>query len=524
MTSGDPPLSAILRAIGRRIEAGHHPPNDAARARHAERLDEIVGRMAQLQANLSAVLGEEPSLVPGLPRDLAAVSAERADRAEAALAAAESLAGDAARRRARGVLLMVSGDLSVLDRVAALRDEAVACARAGRRAWQRTGAILAGSSEEMPVPQEQPLPIPLPPSGDEESTVRSPLPSAAPVLPAALPETGASQDGAGAPLPGLRRILANSFRFGEDRLLLAGRYEIRDLIGRGSFGTVLEAFDQSLGRLVAVKVMDMAQAASPEDAPERAEQHERFRREARAVGRLSHPGIVPVFDFGEVPDAAWIVMELVIGETLQVALRRDGPMVPPEARRIATELLEALSFAHGRGIVHRDVKAANVLLAATSDHGHGAVRLVDFGVARLEGSQATLVGEMVGTLSTMSPEQVRGGPVDHRADLWAAGVVLYQMLTGTRPFEGTSAALMNAILTEDPEPPSRRVPGVPAGYDAVIRRALAKPAEARFASAAEFIAALREIGATPAGPGRADAVQRGGFLARSLRRGLAREP
>jgi serine/threonine protein kinase len=250
---------------------------------------------------------------------------------------------------------------------------------------------------------------------------------------------------------------------------------------------VLEAFDRSLDRLVAVKVMGIGEAEGT------AEMQARFRQEARAVGRLSHPGIVPVHDFGEEPDAAWIVMELVIGETLQSTLRRGTPIAPPEASRIAAELLDALAFAHGRGIVHRDVKAANILLAASAEAGLGTVRLVDFGVAHLGDSQATTMGEMIGTLSTMSPEQVRCGRVDHRADLWAAGVVLYQMLTGTRPFAGGSAALINSILTEDPEPPSRRLATVPKAYDAIVARALAKAAEDRFQDAAAFIAALAGV-------------------------------
>nr|WP_245214688.1 serine/threonine-protein kinase [Pararoseomonas indoligenes] len=385
--------------------------------------------------------------------------------------------------------------------------------------------MLAGTPPEgVPAPPEPPpLAIAAVEAEEaEDATVRPPVRSPEPILPAALPTPAVRQDEGTAIPSGLRRILSNDFRFGEDRLVLAGRYELRDLIGRGSFGIVLEAFDQALGRLVAVKVMDIPQG----DAPETLELHERFRREARAVGRLSHPGIVPVYDFGEGSDTAWIVMELVIGETLQAVLRRDGAVSPPEATRIAIELLDALAFAHGRGIVHRDVKAANVLLAATTDHDHGAVRLVDFGVARLGDSQATVFGEMIGTLSTMSPEQVRGEAVDHRADLWAVGVVLYQMLTGTRPFGGEAAAVMNAILTRDPEPPSRHLAAVPVAYDAVIQRALAKSPDQRFSDAAEFIMALRKAGSPPPEePARPSAfLFPGGHLARTLQRRFARTP
>ncbi|MFH5926808.1 serine/threonine-protein kinase [Roseomonas xinghualingensis] len=482
----DVPLSLLLKAIAARHGTERRSgPNVVGPAQLAA----FHERIATLHALLVPILGTEATTPLPL---LCSIPPERIFAAEAALATAESYAGEAARRRATGMILMASGDFAVLAQVIACRDEAIACARAALHDLRRGLAILADEPPGEPAAPAAPgadlaeatMPeedtVQLPPRAPVPQPSPSPVPPPTTEAPSAAPAASAS----------LRRLLLDEFRFGEDSLLLAGRYEIRDRIGRGSFGTVLEAFDRALRRLVAVKIM----AIPPDDTAETAELHERFRQEARAVARLSHPGIVPVHDFGEERDAAWIVMELVIGENLQTALRRDGALAPAEANRIATELLEALAFAHGRGIVHRDVKAANILLAASVDPGLGGVRLVDFGVARFGDGQSTHIGEMVGTLTTMSPEQVRGEAVDQRADLWAAGVILYQMLTGSRPFEGPSAALIASILNDEPEPPSRRRPGLPAAYDALLDRALAKRAEDRFPDAAAFIEALRRAG------------------------------
>jgi len=522
-----PPLSSVLRAVARRLDAGRRAPAEGSPPLDAARAAELAERLARLRASLAPSLGGEVLSPPTPPPPWCPPSGSGAAEGgiaavEGVLAAAESYAADAARRRAGGIVLMASGDFAVLDRVATFRDEAEACARAALWEMRRALALLAGEAPGEPAPPPPPPaaaspepdppppdlpgpapPAPVPASADEDGTVR--LPASARAAPVAAGRPASAS---------LRRLLADEFRFGEDSLLLAGRYEIRDRIGRGSFGTVLEAYDRSLGRLVAVKVM-----AIPDDGTDgTAEPLERFQQEARAVGRLSHSGIVPVYDFGGEAGAAWIVMELVIGENLQAALRRDGPIDAPEAARIATELLEALAFAHRRDIVHRDVKAANILLAAGTEAGLGTVRLVDFGVARLGDGQATVAGEMVGTLSTMAPEQVRGERVDRRADLWAAGVVLYQMLTGTRPFEGTAAAVIAAILSDEPEPPSHRLAAVPPAYDAVLRRALAKAPENRFPDAGAFIEALRLAGQDRPEAGTA----RGGLFGGRLRLGLSR--
>lgn len=275
--------------------------------------------------------------------------------------------------------------------------------------------------------------------------------------------------------------------------LISGRYEIRDRIGAGAMGQVLEAFDHRLRRLVALKLV-----ARGDDA----EVLRRFRLEAQAAARLRHPGIVAVHDEGEGPDFAWIAMELVIGETLRDALDRERPSLA-ETIRVVTALLDALGHAHDRGIVHRDVKPANILLATALEEGLGEVRLADFGIAQAQGSLAagadrTRLGDMLGTPSVMAPEQVRGEALDERVDIWAAGVILYEMLTERRPFGGTLPGLYQAVLWHEPTPPSQLRPGLPAALDAVVARALAKDRDDRFGSAPEMAAALRRAVAPPA--------------------------
>ncbi|WP_165585417.1 serine/threonine-protein kinase [Roseococcus sp. SYP-B2431] len=284
--------------------------------------------------------------------------------------------------------------------------------------------------------------------------------------------------------------------------MIAGRYELRDRIGSGAFGEVFEAYDQRLRRLVALKTLPI-EAVSEAEATE---EFRRFHLEARAVARLSHPGIVTVHDFGETPEFAWIVMELVIGETLKAVLDRGERPGLQETGRIIGELLDALHYAHGRGIVHRDVKPANILLAISAAEGLGEVRLADFGVARVGEAQQTLVGQIVGTPTTMSPEQVRGEAVDQRSDLWSVGVILYQMLTGERPFAGTMPAIFQNILTRTPNPPSMLLAGLSPRVDAVVATALAKNPGDRYPSAAAMAAALRAAIGQPSPEAEAETV------------------
>ena len=294
--------------------------------------------------------------------------------------------------------------------------------------------------------------------------------------------------------------------------LVAGRYEIRDRLGKGAQGHVLEAFDRQLGRLVALKVLPLG-GSSP---AERADRRYRFLTEARAAARLQHPAIVTVHDSGEAGQDAWIAMELVIGQTLRDALRR--PERPPlrEALRIGRELLDALDAAHARGVIHRDVKPCNIMLEMDAGDGHGRVRLTDFGIASLVSGQKPGDIEFVGTPSVMAPEQIRGEPCDERTDLWSAGVVLYELLTGTPPFAGGVPLIYAAVLARDPLPPSLLNPELPLAVDAVMASALAKSPQRRFQSAQAMAAAIDEAaaelhpGSTPAVPDPVTAKDSGG--------------
>ncbi len=266
---------------------------------------------------------------------------------------------------------------------------------------------------------------------------------------------------------------------------LSGKYEERGALGAGAMGSVVEAFDRMIERRVAVKLVRLPSGGDAEDL----EAHARFRREAQAAGRLSHPNIVGVYDYGENADTAWIVMELVEGGSLKAILDRAERMPVAEIVRVMDEVLAALAYSHGRGVVHRDIKPANIMLAADR-----SVKIADFGIARIENSSMTQVGTVMGTPSYMAPEQLRGEPVDARADIWAAGVVLYQLLTGEKPFEGNYTALMHRVLNTEPLPPSQLAVSVPAAFDQVIAHALAKRPSDRFASASAFAEAIRAAG------------------------------
>jgi hypothetical protein len=270
------------------------------------------------------------------------------------------------------------------------------------------------------------------------------------------------------------------------------KYEVRGTLGAGAMGTVYDAVDRIIERRVAIKVVNRP----AENDPEAVEAHARFRREAQAAGRLSHPNIVGVYDYGENQTQAWIVMELVEGGSLKGRLDKHERFPVPEIVRIMAEVCAGLQYSHQRGVVHRDIKPGNIMM--TPD---GQVKIADFGIARLENSSMTQVGTLIGTPSYMAPEQFRGEPVDLRADIWASGVMLYQLLTGEKPFEGGFSAVMHKALHTEPPPPSQLSVTTPRGFDAVIARALAKRPEDRFGSAAEFAEAIRAaVTAQPAAP------------------------
>jgi predicted Ser/Thr protein kinase len=264
-----------------------------------------------------------------------------------------------------------------------------------------------------------------------------------------------------------------------------GRYQLVRVLGEGAMGVVYEATDPRLGRTVAIKTVQRSLVADPTTAGAYAK---RFEREAMAAGRLSHPNIVTVFDFGEQGDFSYIVMEFVRGRELLQAFDSGHTFTLSDACRIMGELLDALAFAHEHGVVHRDVKPANVMLDAA-----GRVKLTDFGVARMESTPhaRTVPGTLLGTPSYMSPEQVLGNPVGPRADLFAAGVILYQFLTGQRPFTGGAAAVQHKIVHSPVTPPSTLNPALPGAFDRIIAKALAKEPEDRYDSAVAFAADLR---------------------------------
>jgi len=268
--------------------------------------------------------------------------------------------------------------------------------------------------------------------------------------------------------------------------LLGGRYEIGETIGRGGMATVWRGRDLRLDRPVAIKTLGGTAPAEPG-------MMQRFEREARTVARLAHPNIVSVYDFGDEDGAAYLVMELVEGESLAAMIAR-GPLDVPRALAIAAQTCDALAAAHEAGVVHRDVKPGNILVTPG-----GVVKICDFGIARLQraaASQASLTGPAVvlGTSEFMAPEQASGGPVDARADLYALGCVLYAMLTGRPPFVGdTPLSVLSQHLHRVPEPLAARRPGVPAALDALVAELLAKRPDDRPRDARQVRARLAAI-------------------------------
>ena len=275
-----------------------------------------------------------------------------------------------------------------------------------------------------------------------------------------------------------------------------GRYVVQEVIGRGSMGAVLLARDPEIDRPVAIKLIQTSVHLTP---PEWEKYKERFYREARAAGRLLHPGIVTVFDVGHSPEGIpFIVMEYVKGRTL-AELMRTELLELDEVLRLATQSLEALHFAHSHGIVHRDLKPANILV---TPEGHP--KIMDFGVAHVVGSEMTHADDILGTPQYMAPEQLGNGTVDQRTDLFALGVILYSMLTGKVPFAGDSiVAIAHAILSKPPVPPEQLEPAVPPALSRIVLRCLEKDAARRFSSAAELKEALISVrGATVPGARR----------------------
>jgi serine/threonine-protein kinase len=272
-----------------------------------------------------------------------------------------------------------------------------------------------------------------------------------------------------------------------DRL---GKYDIVEVLGKGAMGVVFKGFDPDIDRTVAIKTV-RKELIEEEDRAGMA--LARFKNEARAAGRLSHPGIVAVYDYGESGSVAYIAMEFVQGNSLREYFNRGTRFAERDAIAVMAQLLEALQHAHDQGVWHRDVKPANLIIM-----NNGKVKIADFGIARIETSTLTQTGVVMGSPGYMAPEQYAGGKVDRRADLFAAGVVMYQLLTGARPFAGSVESIPYKICHVEPPLPSEAEPDRGwERYNAVITRALAKQPEARFQTAAEFRAALLEAYAKP---------------------------
>lgn len=265
-----------------------------------------------------------------------------------------------------------------------------------------------------------------------------------------------------------------------DTRVFANRYELGDEIGRGDMADVYLAHDRLLDRRVAVKVLSPQFASDPVNV-------ERFRREAQAAAGLNHPHIVGVYDWGEEDHTSFIVMEYVPGQTLREILQSYGRLAPVDAARIAAEIADALSFAHAHGVVHRDVKPGNVLVTP-----QGQVKVTDFGIARAETSEPlTKTGAVLGTATYFSPEQAQGFALDGRSDVYALGVVLYEMLTGVAPFTASSpVSVAYKHVRETPAPPSSLVPDLPGAMDRIVLTAMAKDLDERYQSAQDLRADL----------------------------------
>jgi hypothetical protein len=297
-----------------------------------------------------------------------------------------------------------------------------------------------------------------------------------------------------------------------------GPYEVLGLVGTGGMGEVYRARDERLGREVAIKVLPAESSADPDRL-------RRFEQEAKAAGALNHPNLVAVFDTGHHEGAPYVVFELLEGVTLRQRLG-SGPLPGRRAVDYAVQIAQGLAAAHEKGIIHRDLKPENLFV--TKD---GRVKILDFGLAKLRPaldphapreqgatvSTATGGGVVLGTVGYMSPEQVRGDPADHRSDIFSFGAVLYEMLSGTRPFCGeTSAEVMTAILREDP--PEVANADAPPGLERLVRRCLEKGPEERFQSARDLAFALETGRET--GPTKPTVLSRRGHLAAMARRPL----
>ena len=266
-----------------------------------------------------------------------------------------------------------------------------------------------------------------------------------------------------------------------------GKYKILGVLGKGGMGIVYKGLDPDIEREVAIKTIRLDSFI---DGPEKEEMLNRVIREAKAAGRLNHPNIITIYDVLREDDLTFIVMQYVDGQTLQTLIESGKIFSPEDVIAILKPVAESLDFAHQNGIVHRDVKPANILIDKA-----GTPFLADFGVARMETSTMTGPGTTIGTLSYMSPEQIMGKTADGRADFFALGVILYELLAGRKPFVGNNlSTIVYKIVHEEPQRVTDINQSLPPGYEDVIRRALAKNADDRYQSGREMIADLEDPG------------------------------
>jgi serine/threonine protein kinase len=272
-----------------------------------------------------------------------------------------------------------------------------------------------------------------------------------------------------------------------------GKYQITDVLGQGAMGVVYKGYDPDIRRVVALKTIrrnfDDGSGSGETVAA-------RFRNEAQAAGRLLHPGIVGVYDFGQDESVAYIAMEFVEGHTLAHFLSGQVRFTDDDILSVATQLLDALQHAHDHGVWHRDVKPANLIMTRV-----GKLKVADFGIARIDAAGLTQANSIIGTPMYMAPEQFVGAQIDHRIDLYATGVVLYQLIAGQAPFTGTPEQLMYKVVHDEALPPSRCDGAQRTDrWDGVIARAMAKHPDRRFATATAFREALVAAANRPVSP------------------------
>jgi len=272
------------------------------------------------------------------------------------------------------------------------------------------------------------------------------------------------------------------------RIAKLGRYEVVSELGKGAMGIVYLAKDPVIGRLVAIKTIRANQAGDEDDTHEF---RESFVREAQTAGILSHPNIVTIHDIGEDPETqtSYIAMEYIEGKNIKMLLAERTRFGFEQVSEIVAEVAEALDYAHRKGIIHRDVKPANIII--TTD---GKVKITDFGIAKIASSNLTTTGQFLGTPNYMSPEQVSGSPVDGRSDLFSLGVVLYELLTNRKPFQGDNlTAISYKIVHEDHTPPAELAPEVPHEFNDIVGRAMAKDPWNRYQRGKDMALALYQL-------------------------------